>query len=181
KVKKGEAMSACIHGGNEDLGFCERDKAAEGLMWWRVNTGNPLRLKLRRHVLSRDGCVLPSTAPLGAEPEAAAVLVGALSTSFMYPMDSHCVVVTAIALYYISTKESYLYTPLSGFYGVISGFLVGIKQIVPDQELPLIKIKAKLLLSRNDRFMLPLPCLLSDCRRHYLLERRGRRVSSNQS
>ncbi|KAL1357832.1 hypothetical protein HN51_009692 [Arachis hypogaea] len=58
-------------------------------------------------------------------------------------LTSMCVFVTAIALYYISTKESYLYTPLSGFHGVISGFLVGVKQIIPDQELPLIKIKAK--------------------------------------
>lgn len=37
------------------------------------------------------------------------------------------------------------YTPLSGFYGVLSGFLVGIKQIIPDQELNIcvLKIKAK--------------------------------------
>jgi len=33
--------------------------------------------------------------------------------------------------------------PLSGFHGVVSGFLVGIKQIIPDQELPFIKIKTK--------------------------------------
>ncbi|XP_043722181.1 rhomboid-like protein 19 isoform X1 [Telopea speciosissima] len=57
-----------------------------------------------------------------------------------------CVFVTAIALYYITRQELYLYTPLSGFHGVLSGFLVGIKQIVPDQELSvfaLLKIKAK--------------------------------------
>lgn len=35
------------------------------------------------------------------------------------------------------------YMPVSGFQGVLSGFLVGIKQIIPDQELPLLKIKAK--------------------------------------
>lgn len=35
--------------------------------------------------------------------------------------------------------------PLSGFQGVLAGFLVGIKQIVPDQELYLLKIKAKVL------------------------------------
>jgi len=35
------------------------------------------------------------------------------------------------------------YIPLSGFHGVISGFLVGIKQIIPDQELPFLKIKVK--------------------------------------
>lgn len=40
---------------------------------------------------------------------------------------------------YFSTS----YTPLSGFYGVLSGLLVGVKQITPDQELPLLRIKAK--------------------------------------
>lgn len=35
------------------------------------------------------------------------------------------------------------YMPISGFQGVLSGFLVGIKQIIPDQELSLLKIKAK--------------------------------------
>ncbi|KAJ0970499.1 hypothetical protein J5N97_023376 [Dioscorea zingiberensis] len=56
------------------------------------------------------------------------------------------VFVTAITLYYIRREESYLYTPISGFHGVLSGFLVGIKQIMPDQELSLFfvaKIKAK--------------------------------------
>nr|CAB3495889.1 unnamed protein product [Digitaria exilis] len=58
---------------------------------------------------------------------------------------SACVFVTAIVLYYITKEESYLYTPLSGFYGVLSGLLVGIKQILPDQELNLFvfKISAK--------------------------------------
>lgn len=57
-----------------------------------------------------------------------------------------CVFITAIALYYITQQESYLYMPLSGFHGVLSGFLVGVKQIIPDQELPLVsllKIRAK--------------------------------------
>ncbi|URE16150.1 serine threonine-protein kinase [Musa troglodytarum] len=60
-------------------------------------------------------------------------------------LTSICVFVTAIALYYITRQESYLYTPFSGFHGVLSGFLVGIKQILPDQELSLfiLKIKAK--------------------------------------
>ena len=35
------------------------------------------------------------------------------------------------------------YMPLSGFHGILAGFLVGIKQIIPDQELPVVKIKAK--------------------------------------
>ncbi|OAY71599.1 Rhomboid-like protein 19 [Ananas comosus] len=56
-------------------------------------------------------------------------------------LTSVAVFVTAIALYYITTEERYLYTPISGFYGVLAGFLVGIKQIMPDQEL--LKIKAK--------------------------------------
>uniref|UniRef100_A0A1D1XS99 Transmembrane protein 115 n=1 Tax=Anthurium amnicola TaxID=1678845 RepID=A0A1D1XS99_9ARAE len=61
-------------------------------------------------------------------------------------LTSVCVFVTAIALYYITRQESYLYTPISGFHGVLSGFLVGIKQIMPDQEVGLfflLKIKAK--------------------------------------
>lgn len=58
---------------------------------------------------------------------------------------SACVFITAIVLYYITQQEIYLYTPLSGFYGVLSGLLVGIKQLLPDQELNLfvLKIKAK--------------------------------------
>ncbi|CAM0873261.1 unnamed protein product [Alopecurus aequalis] len=60
-------------------------------------------------------------------------------------LTSFCVFVTAVVLYYITQQEIYLYTPLSGFYGVLSGFLVGIKQIIPDQELNIfvLNIKAK--------------------------------------
>ncbi|KAK1309417.1 hypothetical protein QJS10_CPA09g01732 [Acorus calamus] len=61
-------------------------------------------------------------------------------------LTSICVFITAISLYYITRQESFLYTPLSGFHGVLAGFLVGIKQIIPDQELSLflvLKIKAK--------------------------------------
>ncbi|XP_057445788.1 rhomboid-like protein 19 [Lotus japonicus] len=58
-------------------------------------------------------------------------------------LTSVSVFITAIALYYITRQENYLYMPLSGFHGVISGFLVGLKQIIPDQELPFIKIKTK--------------------------------------
>ncbi|KAF5467139.1 hypothetical protein F2P56_016997 [Juglans regia] len=58
-------------------------------------------------------------------------------------LTSVCVFITAIALYYITTQENYLYMPVSGFHGVLSGFLVGIKQIIPDQELPLLRRKAK--------------------------------------
>lgn len=58
-------------------------------------------------------------------------------------LTSVCVFVTAIALYYITRQENYLYMPLSGFHGILLALLVGIKQIIPDQELSLLKIKAK--------------------------------------
>ncbi|KAF1884633.1 hypothetical protein Lal_00028515, partial [Lupinus albus] len=38
-------------------------------------------------------------------------------------LTSLCLFITAIALYYISRQEIYLYMPLSGFHGVISAFL----------------------------------------------------------
>ncbi|KAL0402369.1 UNVERIFIED_CONTAM: Rhomboid-like protein 19 [Sesamum latifolium] len=58
-------------------------------------------------------------------------------------LTSVCVFITAISLYYVTRQELYLYLPISGFQGVLSGFLVGIKQIIPDQELSLLRIKAK--------------------------------------
>lgn len=58
-------------------------------------------------------------------------------------LTSVCVFITTIALYYIMRQENYLYLPISGFQGVLSGFLVGMKQIIPDQELSLLRIKAK--------------------------------------
>ncbi|XP_062092908.1 rhomboid-like protein 19 [Humulus lupulus] len=58
-------------------------------------------------------------------------------------LTSVCVFIIAITLYYITTQENYLYNPLSGFHGILSGFLVGIKQIIPDQDIPLLKLKAK--------------------------------------
>lgn len=58
-------------------------------------------------------------------------------------LTSVCVFVTAVFLYYVTMQETYLYMPISGFHGVLSGFLVGLKQIIPDQELSLSKIKAK--------------------------------------
>lgn len=58
-------------------------------------------------------------------------------------LTSVCVFITAISLYYVTMQENYLYLPLSGFSGVLSGLLVGIKQIIPDQELSPLKIKAK--------------------------------------
>ncbi|XP_021897824.1 rhomboid-like protein 19 [Carica papaya] len=58
-------------------------------------------------------------------------------------LTSLCVFVTAIALYYITRQENYLYMPLSGFHGVLAGLLVGIKQIIPDQELSILRLKAK--------------------------------------
>ncbi|KAJ9175587.1 hypothetical protein P3X46_014129 [Hevea brasiliensis] len=58
-------------------------------------------------------------------------------------LTSVCVFITTIALYYITRQENYLYMPISGFQGVLSGFLVGMKQIIPDQELSLLRIKTK--------------------------------------
>ncbi|RZC70349.1 hypothetical protein C5167_033643 [Papaver somniferum] len=69
-------------------------------------------------------------------------------------LTSVCVFVTAIAMYYITTQENYLYTPLSGFHGVLAGFLVGIKQMFPDQEISPLKIKAKWIAS-----LFLLPCI----------------------
>ncbi|GMH11274.1 hypothetical protein Nepgr_013115 [Nepenthes gracilis] len=61
-------------------------------------------------------------------------------------LTSVCVFITMIALYYATTLEAYLYMPISGFDGVLAAFLVGIKQILPDQELSffsILRIKAK--------------------------------------
>ncbi|XP_031486238.1 rhomboid-like protein 19 isoform X1 [Nymphaea colorata] len=61
-------------------------------------------------------------------------------------LTSICLFITMIALYYTTREESFLYNPVSGFQGILSGFLVGIKQIMSDQELSvffLLKIKAK--------------------------------------
>ncbi|KAG8390637.1 hypothetical protein BUALT_Bualt01G0104200 [Buddleja alternifolia] len=58
-------------------------------------------------------------------------------------LTSVCVFITAISFYYITRQEIYLYMPVSGFQGILVGFLVGIKQIIPDQEVPGLKIKAK--------------------------------------
>ncbi|XP_047328890.1 rhomboid-like protein 19 isoform X2 [Impatiens glandulifera] len=58
-------------------------------------------------------------------------------------LTSVCVFITAISLYYVTRQEIYLYLPVSGFNGILAGFLVGIKQIIPDQELSLLRLKAK--------------------------------------
>ncbi|XP_010253229.1 PREDICTED: rhomboid-like protein 19 [Nelumbo nucifera] len=44
---------------------------------------------------------------------------------------------TAVTSYYITGRERFLYTKLSGFHGVLAGFLVGVKQAMPDQEFSL--------------------------------------------
>ncbi|KAJ0764217.1 putative Rhomboid-like superfamily protein [Helianthus annuus] len=54
-----------------------------------------------------------------------------------------CVFITVISVYYITMEEIYIYMPLSGFGGALSGLLVGVKQIIPDQELSPLQIKAK--------------------------------------
>ncbi|KAH9618940.1 hypothetical protein KSS87_000157 [Heliosperma pusillum] len=98
------------------------------------------------------------------------------------------VFITAIALYYATRLETYLfynvtvltvdllnincqmlkwsicYMPISGFQGVLSGFLVGVKQIMPDHELSLFgvaRLKAKwlpslmIVLSITGSFFIP--------------------------
>ncbi|XP_066373748.1 rhomboid-like protein 19 [Miscanthus floridulus] len=52
----------------------------------------------------------------------------------------------AIGLFYVTRKESFLVTPLSGFHGCLAGFLVALKQLLPNLELPMCffrKTKAK--------------------------------------
>ncbi|CAI9296096.1 unnamed protein product [Lactuca saligna] len=58
-------------------------------------------------------------------------------------LTSLCLFIMAISLYYITMEENYLYMPISGFGGALSGLFVGVKQIVPDQEFSPLRIKAK--------------------------------------
>ena len=56
-----------------------------------------------------------------------------------------------VCFYPLSLKyEGYFlvarYMPFAGFHGVLAGLLVGIKQIIPDQEVLLVKIKAKVII-----------------------------------
>ncbi|XP_024397883.1 rhomboid-like protein 19 [Physcomitrium patens] len=51
--------------------------------------------------------------------------------------------VLAIFLYFISRQGNYLYAPISGFHGVVAGFLVAVKQIIPEQEIPALKLRVK--------------------------------------
>ncbi|XP_077217339.1 rhomboid-like protein 19 isoform X2 [Tasmannia lanceolata] len=48
------------------------------------------------------------------------------------------VYVTAVTFYYVTRREAFLSMQLSGFYGVLSGFLVGVKQAMPDQEVKIL-------------------------------------------
>ena len=49
----------------------------------------------------------------------------------------------SITIVLISFVLSGSYMPISGFQGILAGFLVGTKQIIPDQELSLLRLKAK--------------------------------------
>lgn len=49
----------------------------------------------------------------------------------------------SIILYFATRQENYLYKPLSGFHGVLAGFLVAVKQLMPDQEVTVLKLRAK--------------------------------------
>nr|XP_029124162.1 rhomboid-like protein 19 [Elaeis guineensis] len=45
------------------------------------------------------------------------------------------VYLTAVAIFHMTKAETLLYVPLSGFHGVLAGFLVAMKQIAPDQDI----------------------------------------------
>ncbi|KAG0576582.1 hypothetical protein KC19_5G091300 [Ceratodon purpureus] len=51
--------------------------------------------------------------------------------------------VLAVFLYFITRQGDYLYAPISGFHGILAGFLVAVKQIGPEQEIPVLKLRAK--------------------------------------
>ncbi|KAF3776707.1 Rhomboid-like protein 19 [Nymphaea thermarum] len=48
------------------------------------------------------------------------------------------VYVTAVTCYYFTKREKFLYGSFSGFHGVLCGFLVGVKQVMPDQEITML-------------------------------------------
>ncbi|KAL6527108.1 Rhomboid-like protein 19 [Orobanche gracilis] len=56
---------------------------------------------------------------------------------------SHCGSDFAFFSFLSCSHPCKFYSPVSGFQGVLSGLLVGTKQIIPDPELSLLKIKAK--------------------------------------
>ncbi|CAK9251297.1 unnamed protein product [Sphagnum jensenii] len=63
---------------------------------------------------------------------------------FVHFYASASIFVLAIFLYYVSRREDFLYVSVSGFHGVLAGFLVAVKQIMPDQEVSvLFKLHAK--------------------------------------
>jgi membrane associated rhomboid family serine protease len=51
--------------------------------------------------------------------------------------------VLAVFLYVITRQGGYLYAHISGFHGILAGFLVAVKQINPEQEVPFLKLRAK--------------------------------------
>uniref|UniRef100_A0A0E0EFG3 BTB domain-containing protein n=1 Tax=Oryza meridionalis TaxID=40149 RepID=A0A0E0EFG3_9ORYZ len=108
---------------------------------WNLITGGYVELTIPGVIISIVGLLLfgKLLEPLwGSKELSKFIFVVNFSTSL-------CVFITAIALYYTTQEESYLYAPLSGFYGVLTGLLVGIKQLMSEQELNLfvLKIKAK--------------------------------------
>ncbi|KAL3687799.1 hypothetical protein R1sor_014108 [Riccia sorocarpa] len=61
-----------------------------------------------------------------------------------------CTFIISIFFYYVTGHENLLYTPMSGFHGVLAGFLVAVKQIFPDYEInaaKVFKLRAKWLSS----------------------------------
>ncbi|GBG91272.1 hypothetical protein CBR_g52157 [Chara braunii] len=64
--------------------------------------------------------------------------------------------VLMICLYYITQKEHFLYDKISGFHGVVAGFLVALKQLMPDQELSAVSV-----IKFRARWLSPIVVLLS--------------------
>ncbi|KAL5196581.1 hypothetical protein ABZP36_000093 [Zizania latifolia] len=106
---------------------------------WNLITGGYVELTIPGVIISIIGLLLfgKLLEPLwGSKELSKFIFVVNFSASL-------CVFITAIAMYYITEEENYLYAPLSGFYGVLSGLLVGIKQLMPDQELNIFVLKIK--------------------------------------
>lgn len=62
-------------------------------------------------------------------------LCTAFSTFFLY-----------YVLFFVTQREEFLYSPICGFHGVVAGMLVGVKQLLPEQEITafvVLKFRAK--------------------------------------
>ncbi|KAH0854743.1 hypothetical protein HID58_044826 [Brassica napus] len=78
-----------------------------------------------------------------------------IPASGYFELSVHGVVISTVSLLFMGKflepvwgskeflKFIFVILPFAGFHGVLAGLLVGIKQIIPDQEVLLVKIKAK--------------------------------------